>query len=55
MFKEPKENVQWFTNSVNICVPNNRAPKYVKVKQKWTKLKGKAIFFLKKSTKLTKP
>ena len=52
--KEPKENVQWFTNNVNIHVPNNRAPKYVKVKQKWTKLKGKAIFFLKKSTKLTK-
>lgn len=54
MFKEPKENVQWFTNNVNIYVPNNRAPKYVKVKQKWTKLKGKAIFLLKKSTKLTK-
>lgn len=45
MFKEPKENFQWFTNSVNIYVPNNRAPVYVKVKQKWTKLKGKAILF----------
>ena len=40
MFKEPKENFQWFTNSVNIYVPNNRAPVYVKVKQKWTKSKG---------------
>ena len=45
MFKEPKENVQWFTNSGNIYVPKNIAPKYVKVKKKWTKLKGKAIFF----------